>query len=64
MHGLLPPQDDYWSGKVVFEVQTADVGPVYMSVQRTPLLDPIGLRSTTSLDFNDQTKPRALSNAF
>jgi hypothetical protein len=36
MRGLLPPQDDSWSRKAVFEVQTADVGPVYMSVERTP----------------------------
>jgi hypothetical protein len=35
MRGLLPPQDDDWSSKAVFEVQTADVGPVYMSVERT-----------------------------
>ena len=36
MRGLLPPRDDYPSRKAVFEVQTADVGPVYMSVERTP----------------------------
>jgi hypothetical protein len=36
MRGLLPPRDDDWSKKAVFEVLTADVRPVYMSVQRTP----------------------------